>query len=154
SREKFAIVATAAAQAAAAPHLLLDSDLGRTLGVTDDVAGRMVLAAIFLSAALDEPNSLDELVSRRIVDATVIPSINKFFDELKKQQKAIKDNLSDQGLASAVLPTFSDLSLTADMRFRFDGDQVVRRTPVAIGYLTTDIKDQRLWFQISKPQID
>jgi hypothetical protein len=55
-------------------------------------------------------------------------------------------------LGAAVLPSFDKIEYVTDIRVRIT-DGKIESIPVAILYLQTDAEDERLWFQLTKRQL-
>ena len=73
------------------------------------------------------------------------PLIHNFWLYLAVQRSA---------LANELLPSFARLGTTVDLRPGFVEGSVAITVPVALVHLTTDVREHRLWFQITKPQLE
>ena len=60
--------------------------------------------------------------------------------------------MSRRSLVNAVLPSFDGFESVLDVRIG-EGEQKGVAVPVAIAFLDTDARDEQLWFQLTKEDV-
>jgi hypothetical protein len=146
-----------ALQGLAVPYSLDQLDAPEKLGLSENEALTLVTAAVFLSSTVRAKESLQELAAilkkHYPVSHSASDRILRFIEEVRKRGPEIKLQIRERRLSNAVLPSLEYLEMTVDARMEFDGGDITLSVPVAVAYLKTDAAHERLWFQLSKPQV-
>jgi len=132
--------------------------LASTLGISPDDAAGVTGALGMLSAlAASRSEKLEEIlqamISAGLVSAGEKSALMQFIPGLLEVMPAIKKAVAKQGIANAVLPSFDSFQAVLDIRLG-DEDEGGYALPVAIAFLGTDSRDHRLWFQLTKADVE
>lgn len=138
-----------------------DEQLARDLGIsveetTSAVASLGMFSSLITSA---EKETADEIfqavVDSGLISASEKPSLQRIVPKITQAKPEISKAIATQRLLDAVLPSFNDLDVVLDIRI---GDKehggLGMAIPMAVAYLDTDTRDQRLWFQLSKEDVE
>ena len=135
--------------------------LSSRLKISKEQASKLYAAAALSSAlnSLQQDTPPEQLVQSAI-QAGIIETANEdialtLFQALAQDRGPLNQVFQRSALADKLLPSLSDWETTVDVRLAFNKDNKVRFTvPVILLYLRTDARDQRLWFQATKPQLE
>jgi hypothetical protein len=142
-----------AKQSAAPPE-----DAGARLGISDDDAWGLVTTGSTIVPGIVSETSVDSVVAtlerEKLVTSAEVPSVQKLVRLLQQRSAEFQKLLRVQRVTNAVLPSFKSISTTVDVRLHFEDDKIVDTAPVAVAFLATDATHERLWFQLSKAQLE
>jgi len=122
-----------------------------------DATSAIAALAMFSSIAASRSETLEKLL-QEMIDAGVIaaadkPSLVRILPAINNIQPELKKTFSTQMIANAVLPSFDGFEAVLDVRIG-DLESGGFAAPVAIAFLDTDARDHRLWFQMTKEDVE
>jgi hypothetical protein len=132
-------------------------DLANVIGITISESQELTATLGFALAAVTseiDAKMFTTAASRAgVLSEDSIPGFFRLLAALEPQKAAIRRSMRNQRITSEILPAYEDIELTVDLRLGFEKGVVDVAVPVVIGYLTTDDRDSRLWFQLGKSQL-
>jgi len=66
----------------------------------------------------------------------------------------LETSLQTRKISGAVLPSFVELETVLDVRLKFDKGILEAYAPVIVAYLNTDARQHRMWFQMTKGDVE
>ena len=135
-----------------------EEKLAVALGIGVEEATSAVAAVGMVSALLSSRDEAPEDLLKGMVDAQVISpadraAVSRLIPALAEITPAVTTAVTKQMLMNAVLPSFRTLDLVLDVRLGNE-DGFDYALPVAVAYLGTDASSQRLWFQMTKADVE
>jgi hypothetical protein len=132
-------------------------ELKETFGFNGRQAGVfvVVLAIITVVITTDEntAKNVETLKEAFNLSGETLDVFTRLIDALQSQKTKLKKTLKESEIASEILPAFSDLHTTVDLRLGFEQGNVKSSVPVVVAYLTTDDRNSRVWFQMQKRDV-
>jgi len=133
-------------------------DLAKKMGLSTREASSAAAATGTLSALLSgRKEGTDEviqaLVSSGLLATSAVPSIQRLVPLLLENKQNFGQLLKEKYFSTAVLPSFDEFEAVLDIRIG-DETEVGLAVPVAIAFLDTDANGQRLWFQLTKDDVE
>lgn len=121
------------------------------LGVSEEIVWDVVGAGLFiagLASRTKDPLLVGEaLKTTGFADTNTAPVASRLFETL--YSRGFAERMRDASIADAVLPSFRSLETVLDMRVAESKSKTIV-VPVIVAFLSTDVQQQRLWFQIKK----
>jgi hypothetical protein len=135
-----------------------DQQLANSLNVSVEDATKATAAVGMFSAIASSRKETTEELLQGMIDSGIVsapdkPALLLLVPAIKDIGPAIQTAISRTRLADAVLPSFEDFEVVLDIRLG-DDEGVEVYIPVAIAFLKTDANDQRLWFQLTKSDVE
>jgi hypothetical protein len=108
-----------------------------------------------LASSRKEPveELLQAMIDAGVIAATDKPAILRIVPTVTEFKPAVKKAVNTQMLVNAVLPSFDEFQAVLDIRVG-DEERGGFALPVAIAFLDTDSRDHRLWFQLTKKDVE
>ena len=131
--------------------------LARKFKVDQPTMSAIVAAVTFQASALSagiHPGPLEVFVTKA-TDAGILkreyaPKIQEFGDKyLVPRSAALSDALACANSSTDIIPSFLELETTIELRVAAFDDQRIVTVPIVIAALRTDVRDQKLIFQMT-----
>lgn len=135
-----------------------EEELSKALGISVSDSTSAVAALGMLSAFVSMRTELPEQVLQQMVDSGLVstsdtPSLLRVVSKTSQIKEEFGKATETRSLVNAVLPSFDDFEAVLDIRI---GD--LKRggfaQPIAIAFLDTDARDHRLWFQLTREDLE
>ncbi len=135
-----------------------DEQLAKALNISVDEATGAVVALGLFSALTSTGDETPENVLQGMIDAGIIsdamkPAMQRLLPKIAQLKPSVTKAVTRQRLIDAVLPSFDDFDAELDIRIG-GKEHAGLAVPVAIALLDTDARDQRLWFQLKKEDVE
>lgn len=135
-----------------------EKHLAKTLNISVDEATSAVAALGLLSALTSTGDQTPENVFQAMIDAGIIsdsmkPAAQRLLPKIAQLKPSVAKAVTRQRLTDAVLPSFDDFDAEVDIRIG-GKEHAGLAVPVAVAFLDTDARDQRLWFQLTKQDVE
>lgn len=136
----------------------VESELRSALGLSEAEASLILGTTSFLALMVVSTDDLPDKIVEALVESKILePSNKQTIASLVRALREVKPSLTDtaarRGLANSVLPSLSDFETVVDVRIGTEGEKVIS-VPVVLVHLETDVANQRLWFQMTKEQVE
>ena len=99
-------------------------------------------------------NFVQTAIEHELLDEVTKEPILAFCEVVATARPDLKQALQRSTLADEVLPSFSFLSTTVDLRPSFEEGRIKFVVPVALLFLATDASEQQVWCQLKKSQLE
>jgi hypothetical protein len=135
-----------------------DEELAKNLGISVEDATNAVAAVRMFSALASARGEtaeelLEALVESDLVTAAQKPTLAKIVPKVMQVAPELNEAAARQRLTEAVLPSFKRFQAVLDIRIGNE-DRGGFALPVAIAFLDTDTNNQRLWFQLTRQDVE
>jgi len=135
-----------------------EEQLAKTLNISVDDATGAVAALGLFSALTSTGNETPENVFQGMIDAGIIsdsmkPAVQRLLPKIAQLKPSVAKSVTRQRLIDSVLPSFEDFDVELDIRIG-GKEHAGLAVPVAIALLETDARDQRLWLQLKKEDVE
>jgi hypothetical protein len=135
-----------------------EEKLAKDLNISVDEATGAVTALGMLSSLSSAGDEGPENVLQAMIDSGLIsepdkPALLRMVPKIAQMKPAVGKAFTRQRLTQAVLPSFEDFRAELDIRVGGKEDAGLM-VPVAVGLLDTDTRSQRLWFQLTKEDVE
>ncbi len=135
-----------------------EEQLAKDLKISAEEATGAVTALGLFSALASTGDETPENVFQGMVDAGLIsdtakPALARLLPKIAQMKPAVTKAVTRQSLIDAVLPSFDDFDAEVDIRIG-SKEHAGLVVPVAVALLDTDARDQRLWFQLKKEDVE
>lgn len=131
-------------------------DLAERLKISEDEAGTVLFAvAAVTGALLDIEASTDDFldVASHFYASTDKEAAKYVADKVIAKRPTLKSQAEQFRLSTRVIPAFSELNYTIDIRLEFKSQKISQATPVALLNILTDVSDEKIFMQINENQI-
>jgi hypothetical protein len=135
-----------------------EEQLAKTLNIPVEEATGAVAALALFSALTSTGDETSENVLQGMIDSGLIadsikPAMQRLLPKITQLKPSVTKAVTRQRLIDAVLPSFEDFD--AEMDIRIGGkEHAGLAVPVAVALLDTDARDQRLWFQLTREDVE
>lgn len=135
-----------------------EEQLAKELNISvDDATGAVASLGMLsgLSSTGDETaeNVLQAMIESGLISDSAVPVVRRILPNLVKIKPEVGKAITRQRLIDAVLPSFEDFDAELDIRIG-SKEHAGLVVPVAVAFLDTDSRDQRLWFQLTKEDVE
>jgi len=138
-----------------------DEQLAKDLGISVDDATTAMAAIAMLSALASIPSREGETIEQLLQDvieaglatASEKPALLRILPKLQQTKPDFRKAMDTRELEEAVLPSFDEFEAVVDIRIG-GSERSGFAIPVAIAFLDTDSRDQRIWFQLTKKDVE
>lgn len=138
---------------AEAPEL---NQLGEKLELTEDRAYLSAQAAAMFVPAIAEGIGTEEILEickARGLLKQITGNYKAVMNALSENRSKLRTLIRSTELAGALLPTLQRFSSQIDIRLDFGDDEQPLSVPVVLAYIQTDIREQKLFFQMGKSEL-
>jgi hypothetical protein len=133
--------------------------LAKELGISvDEATGAVAALGMFSALASTTHGETDEQVLQGVVDSGLISASEKpgllwILPKVQQFKPELSKTVATRRLMDAVLPSFEDFEAVVDIRIG-DYEKGGFAVPMAVALLDTDTRDHRLWFQLTKQDVE
>jgi hypothetical protein len=156
--EQLRALAGVTLEAMRAPDATPPSAVSKLIGVPEDTATALVMMSMSLASGSLSNTPTKQIVNslrdHRLIEDSDNKKLATLLEELARRSVDFQALARLRSTTDAVLPSFRSLETTVDVRLRFEDDAIVLAVPVVVAMLRTDSVQQRLWFQLSKVQVE
>jgi len=136
-----------------------ESGVADRLGVSPNDAGPLLAAASSIVLSLTSSDVSPQQIIALAANEKLLGEGEKagavaFAAFLEGDRARLKQSLERAELSAEVLPSLDEFEMAIDLRIKYDGQKISAVIPVLIAYIDTDATGQRLWLQMSKPQVE
>jgi hypothetical protein len=135
-----------------------EEQLAKSLAISvEDATGAVAAMGLFsaLTSTGDEnpENVLQGMIDAGLISDSMKPAVQRLLPKIAQLKPSVKKAVTRQRLIDAVLPSFEDFDAELDVRIG-GKEHAGLAVPVAVALLDTDARDQRLWFQLTKEDVE
>lgn len=135
-----------------------DEHLAKDLNIpvseaTAAMAALAMLSAIAFTSKATSQDVLQATIESGLISDAEKPALLRILPKLAEITPTIGKAVTRERLLNAVLPSFDDFDAELDIRIG-GKEHAGLAVPVAVAFLDTDSRDQRLWFQLSKDDVE
>lgn len=131
----------------------LARDLRIPAGDATAVVSAMAMFSVLISFKEPPERVLDALIASGLVSDLDKPALLRMVPRLVDLKPEVSKAVRTQRLVDAVLPSFDDFQAELDIRIGAKDDAGLA-VPIAVALLDTDTRSQRLWFQLSREDVE
>lgn len=134
-------------------------DLRVQTGIPPQDLRPMLAAASFMAAVLTSRNESPDgfvrlAIANSLIDEQAKDAIVNFAQSILSERSAVQQAFKHSELTGAVLPSLASFETLVELRLAFEGEQIGSTVPVIVVHLDTDARNQEVWFQLSKKQLE
>jgi len=136
-----------------------EEQLAKDLGISvDEATGAVAALGMFSALASTTHGETVEQVLQGVIDSGLIsvsekPGFLRILPKVQQIKPELSKTVATRRLMDAVLPSFDDFEAVVDIRIG-DHEKGGFAVPMAVALLDTDSRDQRLWFQLTKQDVE
>jgi hypothetical protein len=135
-----------------------EEQLAKALNISVSDATGAVAALGLVSALISTGDETPENVLQGMIDAGLIsestkPAVQRLLPKIAQLKSSVTKAVTRQRLIDAILPSFEDFDAELDIRIG-GKEHAGLAVPVAVAFLDTDARDQSLWFQLKKEDVE
>ncbi len=135
-----------------------DRELATALGLSLEESTSAVAALGMLSALASSRTEPPDRLVKAMVEAEIIAApdtstISGLIPAITDVSSDVRKAIGTRALANSVLPSFDAFEAVVDVRVGHE-ETAGLAVPVAIAYLGTDARERRLWFQLTKEDVE
>jgi hypothetical protein len=120
---------------------------------TGAVAALGLFSALTSTGDEDPENVLQAMIEAGIISDSMKPAMQRLLPKIAQLKPSVTKAVTRQRLIDAVLPSFEEFDAELDIRIG-GKEHAGLAVPVAVALLDTDARDQRLWFQLKKEDVE
>ncbi|HLZ11775.1 MAG TPA: hypothetical protein VKP58_04250 [Candidatus Acidoferrum sp.] len=135
-----------------------EEQLAKDLNISVDEATSAVVSLAMFSALASTGKETVEQVLQGLLDSGLVstaekPALLRILPKVTQIKPELSKAVATRRLTDAVLPSFDDFEAVVDIRI---GDQEKGgfAVPMAVALLDTDARDQKVWFQMTKQDVE
>lgn len=114
-----------------------------------------VISAVTLDIDSDEDidSLLNVLRERSLINEQGMQRIRPILAITLSQKEEVTNGLVKSNISNRLVPSLHDIEYETDIRVQIEEGQIVNHASVALVYLTTDVEDSELYFQMTRYQV-
>jgi len=133
-------------------------DFASTSGLPiDETVPILPTATLLLALISSRSDSTDEMLSSfkeiGFLDTGTEEGAARLLDYLVSRRNDIKRSMRISEIEDELIPSFSALHTSVEVRLKFRDDKVVASVPVALAHLHTDKKGTEIYFQFTRADV-